>query len=395
VARRCPADVGCLPRPRKVTRSAMRIIVVTNRFGDLGTHPQLTRVALHLKAAGHEVRAISLAPPGTIVAMFAEAGIETDVVDASRRGSFLLVVGQLAMMFRRRRPHAVVAFLYETILPARLAANLSRVPVVISSIRNEYFGPRYRELLLRATASLSATTVVNSQRVADSLLRRGVARPEHLVVIPNGIDTSRFRHSRESRESIRQSLGLANDEFAWLAIGRLAGQKAYPHLFKAFSHVIEDVPRSKLLVVGRGPLGAELESLVRRSGLRASVSFLGFRSDVPSLLAAADALVTASRYEGMPNVVMEALASERPVVGTNVGGMSELIRDGVNGYLVPPSDPQALASAMTQLALSSTQERLEMGTRGRALVEALCDLDLVMGSWTRLIEDSVRGVTRR
>jgi glycosyltransferase involved in cell wall biosynthesis len=373
----------------------LRIIVITNRFGDIGTNPQLTRLALHLKRTGHDVRAVSLAPPGSIRTMFMEAGIGMELVDARRRGSFLPVVWQLASLFRRRRPDAIVAFLYETIVPTRLAARLASTPVVISSIRNEYFGKRYREIVIRATERLSAATVVNSQRVAESLIRRRIARPQDLVVIPNGIDASRFGHSKELRESTRDALGLGNNEFVWLALGRLAAQKAYPTLLGAFVQVLEDVPHSKLLIAGQGPLRAEIESLIRRSYLETSVSLLGFRNDVAALLAAADALVVASRYEGMPNVVMEALASERPVVGTDVGGMPELVKEGVNGYLVPASDPHVLASAMTKLALAPHEQRLEMGTRGRALVGELCDLDRVMGSWTRLIEDAVRSHARR
>jgi glycosyltransferase involved in cell wall biosynthesis len=212
-------------------------------------------------------------------------------------------------------------------------------------------------------------------------------------VIRNGIDISRFTPSM-AREDVRTTLGLADEDFMWLAIGRLTEQKAYPNLLRAFSTVVDSLPRSKLVVVGRGPLRAELESLVQASELRDSVSFLGFRDDVPELLAAADALIMGSRYEGMPNAVMEALASELPVVGTNVGAMPELIEEGVNGYLVPPSDPQALSRAMTKLALAPRQERLEMGRQGLILVRELCDLQTVMDAWTQLIEASVRSRAR-
>jgi glycosyltransferase involved in cell wall biosynthesis len=193
---------------------------------------------------------------------------------------------------------------------------------------------------------------------------------------------------------MRGSLSLADDEFLWLTVGRLTQQKAYPNLFRAFAQVVKRLPRSTLLVVGRGPLRNELEDLARRLGLLASISFVGFRSDVASLLAAADAFVTASRYEGMPNVVIEALATGLPVVGTNVGGMPELIQDGANGYLVPPADPDALASAMSRVALASPKDRLEMGERGRAHVRDLCDLQQVMDSWTKLIEDAARSRVR-
>ena len=371
----------------------LRILVVTNRFGDIGTHPQLTRLALHLRSTGHDVRAVSLAPPGTITEMFRDVGIQTNVIDASGRGSWPFVVGKLTALFRRWRPEAIVVFLYEAIVPTLVAARLAGVPAVISSLRNEYFGPRYRELVIRATEKLTVATVVNSRRVANSLVRRGITHRSHILVIHNGIDISRFPSS-DARDDVRTSLGLADDDFVWLTIGRLAEQKDYPNLLRAFATLVETAPGSRLIVVGRGPLRAELESHVRAEGLQGSVSFLGFRNDVPLLLAGADAVVIGSRYEGMPNVVMEALASKLPVVGTDVGAMPELIREGVNGYLVPPSDPLALASAMRKLALASPQERVEMGVRGRSIVRELCDLEAVMSAWTQLIESSVRSRSR-
>ena len=367
--------------------AALRIVVITNRFGDVGTHPQLSRLALHLKKSGHDVRAVTLAPPGTIAETFAEAGIEMDVIDGSRQGSFPLVVGKLTAMFRQTRPDAVVAFLYGAIVPARVAARLAGVPAVISSIRNEYFGPRYKEQVIAATDWLSTRTVVNSQTVAESLARRGIASRERLVVIPNGIDTSLFRPSPETRESTRSGLGVTVDEFLWVTIGRLTDQKDYPSLFKAFHAVVTDLPRTRLLVIGRGPLQPHLDEQVRRFGLQDRISFLGFRADIPSLLAASDASVMASRWEGMPNAVIEALASELPVVGTDVGGMRELVDDGVDGYLVPPSRPDALASAMLKVMRASSEERVEMGRKGRDLVRDRCDLERVMSRWRTLIEE--------
>jgi glycosyltransferase involved in cell wall biosynthesis len=368
---------------------------MTNRFGDVGTHPQLTRLALHLRTTGHDVRAISLAVPGTITGMFLDAGIETEVIDASRQGSFVPVVVRLATLFRKWRPDAVVAFLYEAIVPGRLAAQLAAVPAMISSIRNEYFGPRRRELVIHATERLSTATVVNSKRVAESLVRRRVVDGRRLVVIHNGVDLSRFRGSAETRDTTRSALGVEEDEFLWLTIGRLAEQKAYPDLIKAFSMHAESVPRSRLLMVGRGPLQGVLEDLVHASGLETRVSILGFRDDVPQLLAAADAFVMASRYEGMANAAIEASAAGLPLVATDVGGMSELIDEEVNGYLVPPSQPHALASAMAKVALTSLPDRLAMGMRGRAHVEELCDLPRVMDSWRRLIEETVSTRARR
>jgi len=373
----------------------MRIIVMTNRFGDVGTHPQLTGLALHLKQTGHDVHAISLAPTGSIAPMFAEVGIETEVIDASRRGSFLAVVLGLASRFRHWRPEAVIAFLYESIMPARLAGRLARVPIVISSIRNEYFGRRYRELLIRLTQPLSDATVVNSEIVAESLIRRQVATRKQLVVIPNAVDASRFRPSPKAREAMRRQSSIAAEDFLWLSIGRLGEQKAYPTLLRAFVQVVEAHPRSKLLIAGRGPMHDELQSLIQRLGLQDSVSLLGYRDDVPELLSTADAFVMASRYEGMPNAMMQAMAAGLPVVGTNVGGMPELVRDGVDGYIVPAGDPNTLAKEMVRLSTATSDERGTMGSNGRTLIKERFTVDRVMDMWLDLIDDAGEARARR
>jgi len=389
VADSCTRSIDRLSNPDWVTGKPMRVIVMTNRFGDLGTHPQLTRVALRLKAAGDDVRAISLAPPGSIAQMFSEAGIATDVIDMPWRGSLIPLVARLSTRFRRWHPDVVIAFLYETIMPARLAARLGGVPVVISSIRNEFFGPRYRELLLRATERLSAVTVVNSRRVAESLVRRGVASRGHLAVIHNGVDTTLFHPAPEIREEVRLSLGVSDAEFVWLTIGRLTEQKDYPTLLQAFSRVVASRPGARLLVVGRGSLQSELPDLARRLGLTNDVSFLGYRANVPSLLAAADAFILASRYEGLPNVVMEALAAGVPVVGTAVGGMDELVGEGVSGYLVPPSSPETMTLAMRRMMDASNEDRREMGMRGRAMMQSHFEGETVLETWQDLIRDTL------
>ena len=356
----------------------------------------MTELAIHLKGAGHDVRAISLGPTGSIVPMFAEAGIRTDVIDASSKGSFVAVVARLASLFRRRRPEAVIAFLYESIMPARLAGRLASVPVVISSIRNEYFGRRYREVFIKLTQRLSDATVVNSEIVAESLIRRRVASRKQLVVVPNAVDASRFRPAPQTRDATRRRSSIAAEDFLWLSMGRLGEQKAYPTLLRAFVQVVEAIPSSKLLVAGRGPMHDELQRLIHRFRLQDSVSLLGYRDDVPELLSAADAFVMASRYEGMPNAMMQAMAAGLPVVGTDVGGIPELIRNRVNGYIVPAGDAAALARDMVRLSTATADERRTMGSNGRTLIEEHFSTDRVMDLWLDLIDrcSSLRATSR-
>jgi glycosyltransferase involved in cell wall biosynthesis len=121
--------------------------------------------------------------------------------------------------------------------------------------------------------------------------------------------------------------------------------------------------------------------------LEDKVEFLGFRSDVTSLLHAADALVLSSAWEGMPNAVMEALAAALPVVATRVGGVAELVDENSSGLIVPAQDPEALSSAMIAMMNLSQEQRNQMGEEGKRHVEESYGLQKVLGLWSRLFRE--------
>ncbi|RKO68138.1 glycosyltransferase [Desulfofundulus salinus] len=122
-------------------------------------------------------------------------------------------------------------------------------------------------------------------------------------------------------------------------------------------------------------------------GLTERVRFLGVRRDIPELMSSADAYVMSSAWEGLPMVLLEAAACELPVVSTDAGGNSEIVLDGVSGYIVPPRDPQALAAAMLKMMSLPEEERRAMGRAGRAHIEANYSLDHVVDQWEKLYRD--------
>jgi glycosyltransferase involved in cell wall biosynthesis len=130
----------------------------------------------------------------------------------------------------------------------------------------------------------------------------------------------------------------------------LSRQKGIPDLIEAAHRVCAQCPRAVFVVAGDGPLRAELESLGRRSGLGSRFRFLGYRSDMPEFLAALDLYVLPSLWEGLPLALCEALAVGKPIVCTDVGGNSEVVIDGENGYVVPAADPLALSEAILKVS---------------------------------------------
>jgi glycosyltransferase involved in cell wall biosynthesis len=197
----------------------------------------------------------------------------------------------------------------------------------------------------RALAGSVDCFVGNAEAVRAALLRHLAPRQPRVEVIPNGFDVRPSAAGR-SREETRAALGVGEGETLLLAVGRLATQKDYPTLLDAFAR-LSGRPGLRLAIAGDGPERPRLEQALRERPL--TVSLLGTRHDVPDLLRAADVFVLSSCIEGFPNAVGEALLAGRPVVATAAGGVPELVRDGVDGRVVPVGDAGALAAAVAAL----------------------------------------------
>lgn len=150
---------------------------------------------------------------------------------------------------------------------------------------------------------------------------------------------------------------------------------------------LEGAPRT-LLLVGEGPLRTELEGLRAELGLsEEQVRFLGKRTDVSDLMSAADAYLMSSAWEGLPLVLIEAAAASLPIVATDVGGNSEILTDGLNGYLVDADDPDALARAMARMEALPTDLRLQMGAAGLERVREEFEIGAVAQRWLEFYSD--------
>ena len=292
---------------------------------------------------------------------------------------------RLVKLLRSWQPHLLSSFMYHANLMGRLAGRWAGVPLLVTSIRSERNGSPGQDWLMRLTNWMDHCQTTNSQQVADSLRQRGLLSPGKSRVIPNGIDPDALTASAAERVRLRGELKLEQNEFVWLAIGRLLPQKDYPTLLEAFAPLGRHPAR--LLIAGRGPLLAELQQQVDRLGVSSQTVFLGVRQDIASLLAAADGFVLSSAWEGMPNVVMEALAAAKPVVSTRVGGVAELVQDGKTGWLVPARDPKALSQAMHRLMTLSETERQRMGWAGREHLRAHFGLEAMAHRWMTLYND--------
>jgi glycosyltransferase involved in cell wall biosynthesis len=230
----------------------------------------------------------------------------------------------------------------------------------------------------RAAFRFGAVPVAIAHAVRASL--RALYGVRHVPLIPNGVPVARYAAAAALRGQARAALGLPEDAVAIACCARLVPQKNHALLLDSFAGGPAPDPRVHLLLAGDGPLRAALERQARSLGL-ARVRFLGDQPDVVPLLAASDIVVLASRWEGSPLAVLEAMAAGRPVVATAAGGVPELVRHEATGLLVPLDAPRELARALQRL-VDHPAERERLGRAGQQ--RARRDFDA--GTMTRRYE---------
>jgi glycosyltransferase involved in cell wall biosynthesis len=348
----------------------MRIFLLSTSMGMGGADQQILILARAMRARGHEVRIVALAPLGAMGLEAQREGIPTESLELKRNIGVVPRVFRLARMVRAWRPDVLMA----------------PVPALISTIHSVNDGGPLRMAAYRLTSGLVDRYTIISRLAAERYVGIGAVPAQQLEVVPNAVDTERFRHQPQARETIRRELGVG-DGFVWIAVGRFEEPKDCPTMIAAFARLASQRPASRLLLVGKGSLQDQVERLVQAAGLTGRVHFLGVRRDVAELMSAADGYVLSSNREGMPVVLLEAAAIGLPIVATRVGGIPEVVEDGVTGLLVPPGDDASLMRAMDTVEDLDPEARRSMGSRGRALVEQRYGTRSVMEQWDRLYSE--------
>jgi glycosyltransferase involved in cell wall biosynthesis len=215
------------------------------------------------------------------------------------------------------------------------------------------------------------------EAVAHQLQRSFQVPARKIRVVHNSIPVNESPHPSVEVQRLRRT--LAEGRHLVLTVARLDRQKGHTYLLKA----IAQIPQAVFLFVGDGPERKKLQDQARHLGVDQRVVFLGFRQDVPSLLAGCDLFVLPSLYEGLPLSILEAMAAGKPVIATDVGGNAEAVLQGETGYLVPPGDPPAIASAIQRL-LSDPALAVKFGQAGQARVRERFSVT----SMVRCVEDT-------
>src|SRR5579859_225472 len=377
-----------LSGPRAGEGKKLKIIEVTNV--DFSLVQFLLPLMRALRARGHDV--IGVCAEGPLLEAPRAEGFRIVAPRLERTASPLAhwrAFRDMVRLFREERPDLVHAHMPISGFLARIAAWWVGVPRIAYTGHGFWFnfpGSWPRAVVGFAMEWLAARVTGTFLTVSEAETRD--ARRLHIharaMAVRNGRDPARFHPDFETRRRVRAELGTADETVVVLAVSRLVWHKGYPELAAALGEVPDAVlwVAGERLVSDRGP---DMEALLREAGLGERLRLLGYREDVPALMAAADIFVLPSRFEGLPMSVIEAMLTVLPVVACDVRGPAEQVVEGVTGLLVPVGDAPALAGALRRLT-EDTELRARMGAAGRARAIERYDEAKVLARTIELLE---------
>jgi glycosyltransferase involved in cell wall biosynthesis len=259
--------------------------------------------------------------------------------------SFLKVAGIL----RKEKVDIIHTHNTQPFIDGTIGALLSGVKTIVHTDHARDFPDKRRYMFAEWLMSHFVYKVVGvSEHTSNNLIRYDRISPQKVITIPNGIDLSRFSIELDKAKK-KMELGIQKrDPIIGLGV-RLAEQKGITYLLKAMPEIIRHFPNITLLIAGEGPLEGKLKEEVLALGIDKNVRFIGPRLDIPEVLKVLNLYVLSSLWEGLPMVVLEAMAAKCPIVATNVGGTHRVITHRKNGSLVEPKNPEALSSEIIRV----------------------------------------------
>ena len=328
-----------------------------------------------MKGNGYEP-VLACAPGGALIDLVQRHGMEVktfpSLVQPLRPVRDCMAILSLTAHLLNKPYHVVHTHNSKAGFIGRLSAKLARVPVIVHTVHGFAFHhqePPWRRCLFRNLERLASRwcdkMIFISRPLADWAIRENIGQASKMTRIYSGIEMHRFHPvSEEEKKRLRREWGLGEVDAVIGMVSKLWDGKGHALLIRAFKEIRKEKPQARLVIVGEGYLMESLKALVNQLDLSDSVVFTGFLEDVPRIIATFDVAVLPSYFEGMGRVLLEAMAMEKPVVGTRVGGIPDLIEPGLNGYLVKPGSERELASAVLTI-LNDPGLAARMGEEGR------------------------------
>jgi glycosyltransferase involved in cell wall biosynthesis len=360
-----------------------RILHIIPTLDQSGAEKQLALTALHLPREKYDVRVIAVTRGGHYEKVLHDAGVDVHVIGKRFKWDPMTLY-RLYAMIKEFQPDIVQTWLFAGNAYGRVAAHWAKVPHIIASERCvDEWKSGYHFLIDRFLMRWTDRIVVNAEGIRRFYVRQGLT-DQSITTIPNAIEPKPIDNSPTTK--IRESLGVPLEVPLVGFIGRLWPQKRVQDLIWATDILRMSGWNFRVVIVGDGPRRVALKRFADALEIMPIVHFVGHRNDVPEIMRALDMLVLPSKFEGLPNVALEAMMAGKPVVGTRIAGTDEVVVDGETGILVPPQQPLELARAIRSI-LADPALGKRMGAAGRDRVLSHFSIEGMIAKYERLYDE--------
>ena len=339
----------------------MNILHIISTLEIGGVELQLLEILKRLDSSKYNSTVCCLTRSGPLLDEFLKLRIDIKVLKRRFRFDPSLIC-QIIRLLKEKKIDIVHTYMFTGNSWGTLASRIASVPVIINSVWDiEIWKRCYYRWIDRILFPFVDAVITNSDASMDFIIKKSRLEVKKFVTIYSGVDISKFSPS---------PLNETNHKHPTIGtVARLdEPKKGLIYLIEAISLIKKDIPHCQLILAGDGPSRNILENMVRNKKLNENVKFLGFRRDIQNVLSQIDVFALPSLWEGLGNVLLEAMAMEKAVVATMTGGIPEIVIDGETGFLVSPGDSSALANAIVKL-LKCYETRIQMGKAGRKRVK--------------------------
>ena len=363
-------------------------IIATGTNG--GAQEHVFSLLTRIDPSRYDVNVVSLST-GSAVRKLERQGIPVTVIDEPDDA---IATGAVAALLTDLRPEVLHNHMYRAeLVGTRAAIALGDIgrprPYVVSTIHSSRVRSEEDRQQLRLLTSRMDHLIAVSRSIVAKLENEGRdAAP--ISLIHNGVDLDRYDHQGPCC-TLREEYGLPAEGPMVGVVARLEPEKGHPTLLEGWVQVAAAIPDASLLVIGEGSRREALETMAAELGLAGRVVFTGRRDDVPAVTAALDVAVLPSYREALGLTILEAMALSRPIVASNVGGIPEMVEDGVTGLLVPPHDADALAAAIIRLLRDHPLADM-LGRAGHDLVHERFCIELMVAAVEQIYDDGARAM---
>jgi glycosyltransferase involved in cell wall biosynthesis len=364
---------------------------VVHVISDAGPHPWFDVLVRHTDPDRVRLTVGGVGSAGPLQETMAAMGVETFALGADRRAEWPLATIRLARLLRTQRAQVLQGHLVTGCLVGQTAARIARTPVSVMTAHHShelpFHGRKLRWVDRVLGGPLSDVIAAPSSQVAEVLIRHAHTARSKLAIIPHGFELEHLARASDHRAGVRAELGLGEDATLLATVGRIFWLKNQAALIRSFASVASEDPDLHLLVIGPGDT-SDLAALARATGVTQRVTFTGARSDVPAILAQADAFVHPATAESFGMVILEAMAVGLPVLSTPVGIAPDVLADGAIGEMAAGTDVEALSAALRRL-LERRSQWPEMGRAAQKRAQAF-DVSTMVAAYDALYRTRVR-----